>query len=405
MAEEGYVAIVTGATGLNGAAIIKRLSEDDNCKTIHCISRSLKDEYPRKIKHHSIDLLNEEPKDIAKKFSLEGVKGINYAYFAAYKEENNEEKLCEVNGNMLRNFVQALELTSIHTLRRVILTTGLKFYGLHLGEVRLPMIETDIRVPETFSGTPNFYYVQEDILKEFSNGKKWDYTIAMPNDICGVSKGSYMNEAFTIALYALVCRELHEPFRFPGNEKFYLGFDDISYSKLIADFQLWMTFKAECSEEKFNIVNGDIHSWSRTWPKIAEYFGVEVPKNQFATDFTLSTEVTLSTPSPINLYEKELGIIHTPNSKIINQISLQQWVKQKKVQDAWRTIAERENLNAHALEVGTWAFCDFLFGRTYNVISSMSKARKLGYTGYYDTFDGFKETFDELKKQKQIPQN
>jgi hypothetical protein len=33
----------------------------------------------------------------------------------------------------------------------------------------------------------------------------------------------------------------------------------------------------------------------------------------------------------------------------------------------------------------------------------MSKARKLGWTGYQDTWDAFKETFAELEQAKMLP--
>ncbi|EPY49512.1 epimarase [Schizosaccharomyces cryophilus OY26] len=398
-----FEAIVTGATGINGVAIINRLLEEPKCTKIHCVSRRLKEQFPSKVKHYSIDLIHSTPEQVAETLLKEGVTNITYAFHAAYKEESDESEMCKTNGAMLKNFVLGLDLSNSKSLKRIVLTTGLKYYGLQFGAVRLPMEESDGRVPESFSGAPNFYYVQEDILREISAKKSWDYVIAMPNDICGASQGSYMNHAFTISLYALICKELKEPFYFPGNETFYKGFDDISYSRLIADFQVWAAQKPEASNERFNIVNGDIHSWSRTWPKIAQYFGVEVPKNQFNNWSSLSNKMTLPTPPPIKLHQEELGLTNVSNSELINHISLPKWVQQDKVKKAWKQIAERENLDPNLLDAGTWAFCDFLVGRTYNVVASMTKARQLGYHGYYDTFQGFKETFDALKRGKVIP--
>lgn len=43
-----------------------------------------------------------------------------------------------------------------------------------------------------------------------------------------------MNIASAIAIYANVCKELREPLMFPGNLRFYTGFDSHSHSKLIA---------------------------------------------------------------------------------------------------------------------------------------------------------------------------
>ena len=70
---------------------------------------------------------------------------------------------------MLRNFLEALEITgAAKKLKRVILTTGAKQYSVHLGPVKTPMEETDpwIDGPD---GPPNFYYNQQNILKEKPN--------------------------------------------------------------------------------------------------------------------------------------------------------------------------------------------------------------------------------------------
>jgi hypothetical protein len=44
-----------------------------------------------------------------------------------------------------------------------------------------------------------------------------------------------------------------------------------------------------------------------------------------------------------------------------------------------------EALKKEAFEKATWDFLGFVLGRTYNVVSSMSKARNAGWTGYKDT--------------------
>lgn len=45
---------------------------------------------------------------------------------------------------MLANFCKALEINGAHTkVKRFILVTGAKNYGVHLGAVKIPMQETD----------------------------------------------------------------------------------------------------------------------------------------------------------------------------------------------------------------------------------------------------------------------
>lgn len=56
-----------------------------------------------------------------------------------------------------------------------------------------------------------------------------------------------------------------------------------------------------------------------------------------------------------------------------------------------------------SLEKATWNFPGFVLGRNYNMIISMSKARKFGWTGYKDTWGAFQKTFDELEQEKILP--
>ena len=56
------------------------------------------------------------------------------------------------------------------------------------------------------------------------------------------------------------------------------------------------------------------------------------------------------------------------------------WSKREDVRKAWEKVAEREGLSK-ALEKATWGFLGFVLGRNYNLVTDMSKARKLGWTG------------------------
>jgi hypothetical protein len=62
---------------------------------------------------------------------------------------------------MLQNFLEALTITGAKKkLKRVILTTGCKQYGVHLGPVKCPMKESDPWI-EGPGRPPNFYYTQQ----------------------------------------------------------------------------------------------------------------------------------------------------------------------------------------------------------------------------------------------------
>lgn len=52
------------------------------------------------------------------------------------------------------------------------------------------------------------------------------------------------------------------------------------------------------------------------------------------------------------------------------------------------------------MEKATWGFLGFVLGRNYDLVIDMSKARKLGWIGYVDTWDALSEVFGELQEAK-----
>ena len=224
-------------------------------------------------------------------------------------------------------------------------------------------------------------------------------------DLCkaGFAKGNFMNLSICIALYALISKELGEPFYFPGNATFYGMLDDISHADLIAEFEEWLAL-TPAATGLFNITNGDHNTWCKTWPRLAGYFGTTVPSDNFTAETPYKTEKTLPFPPPINLRIKETSYAEKlDNSVVLNRISLAKWSERKEVKDAWQTIAKREKLDAETFEHGTFGFADFVWGRQFDVYASMTKARKLGWTGYMDTFEGYVNVFETMRRNKMIP--
>ncbi|WP_201703635.1 hypothetical protein [Paraburkholderia kirstenboschensis] len=85
--------------------------------------------------------------------------------FAAYQEKPTPAELVEVNLRMLKNMGKVMEKHAPN-LQHVTLMQGGKAYGVHIGPIPSPAKESDPRhMP------PNFYYDQEDFLRESSFGK------------------------------------------------------------------------------------------------------------------------------------------------------------------------------------------------------------------------------------------
>src|SRR5258708_7937862 len=67
----------------------------------------------------------------------------------------------------------------------------------------------------------NFYYDQEDFLRERRQRKEWHWTALRPEATTGFGLGNPMNLGMSIAVYAAISKELRLPLRFPGTEKTY----------------------------------------------------------------------------------------------------------------------------------------------------------------------------------------
>lgn len=216
-----------------------------------------------------------------------------------------------------------------------------------------------------------------------------------------------MNLTTAIGLYAAVTKELGQPFIFPGSPDFYTGLDCFTYSRLHADFVLWAATEPRAGNQMFNVVNGDVQSWSTMWPRLARRFGVSIPADQFSSKTKADVGgnvMSLIERPPLADQAPAMGIEgRVPRGEVRAHIDLTQWAKRPEVQQAWETLARRERLQHDAFEKATWQFLNFVMGRNYNLVISMNKARKLGYQGSADTWDSLVECLDELEAEKILP--
>ena len=291
------------------------------------------------------------------------------------------------------------------SLKRIILTLGAKQYGLHLGPTKLPMEESDPRA-DSSDRPPNFYYNLQDILSASQREHKtWDWVVTYPNDVIGFARGNFMNLSTALALYASVTKELAEPFVFPGNERFYRGFDSFTASGLLGNFSVWAALEPGCGNQAFNVVNGDVDSWQTLWPRMAQRWGVEVPEDMFAVEPRVKGSATeLHENPPIMDAATGIGLKNCLQRGVVEtRIDLEKWAQRKEVKEAWERIAERDGLEKEAFGKATWGFLGFVLGRKYDIVVTMRKARKYGWTGYKDTWEALEETFGELEAEKVVP--
>ncbi len=79
--------------------------------------------------------------------------------------------------------------------------------------------------------------------------------------MAGYSEGSAMNIANSIAVYAVICKELGIPMRFPGTEFSWNAVNEVCDADLLANSMIYISTHSQCHNQAFNINNGDYFRW------------------------------------------------------------------------------------------------------------------------------------------------
>ncbi|HEY0134869.1 MAG TPA: SDR family oxidoreductase [Nannocystis sp.] len=286
-------------------------------------------------------------------------------FIATWSRQATEAENIRVNAAMVRNLLAVLGPAG--SLRHVALVTGLKHYlgpFEAYGQGVLP--QTPFREEQGRLDVANFYYAQEDELFAAADRDGFGWSVHRPHTIIGQAVGNAMNMGTTLAVHATLCRETGRPFRFPGSAAQWNGLTDMTDARLLARHLLWAVETPAARDEAFNVVNGDVFRWSWMWGRIAGWFGLE----SAPFDGTIQP-----------LEEQMRGDGPT-----------------------WARIAERERLAEPDLGrlASAW-HTDADLGRPIEVVTDMSKSRRLGFTAYQPTDDAFFELFRGLRAQRLIP--
>lgn len=276
-----------------------------------------------------------------------------------------EAENIRVNAAMVRNLFDALRPAG--SVRHAALVTGLKHYlgpFEAYGKGSLP--QTPFREEQGRLEVDNFYYAQEDELFAAAGQDGFTWSVHRPHTVIGKAVGNAMNMGTTLAVYATICRETGRPFRFPGSAAQWNGLTDMTDARQLAAQVIWAAETPTARNEAFNIVNGDIFRWSWMWPRLAEWFGI--PAEGFD-----------GAPCPLEAQMQDDAPL-------------------------WAGIAARHGLvEADIGRLASAWHTDADLGRPIEVVTDMSKSRRLGFTGYVATDEAFFDLFEELRADRLIP--
>jgi len=349
-------AVVVGALGVIGRYVVERLAAEPGWEVVG-LSRRRGDDRPG-VRYLSVDLLDREATDAA----LAGLAGATHVFYAAFQAASgaaaNYASNIAVNRDMLVNSVTAIDRVA-RALRRVVLVTGTKYYGTHLGPFRTPARESDPRhMP------PNYYFDQIDWLTQFQHGKRWDWTELRPQTLCGFAPGTPMSIVPVIAVYAAICKELGLPLRFPGKPGAWRSIYQVTESAHFANAALWAATEPRCANQAYNVTNGDVFRWCDLWPRFAEVF--EMP---WAEPQTISLTAQMADKAPL-----------------------------------WDAMVRRHGLQPYRFdEVVAWPFGDYVFATDWDVMSNLTKSRQHGFHDVVDSEEMFVRLLREFREQRIVP--
>ncbi len=362
--------LIAGASGLVGHAAVRHFAGREGWRVIGLSRRT-----PQAVdgaEFLSIDLADAG----ACRRAAASFGDVTHLVYAALHEVPGlfagwvEEEAIERNGAMLRNLFGPLS-EAAPGLRHVSLLHGTKAYGIHHPSIGPRGVRIPLREREPRREHRNFYFVQEDYLREKQRGAAWGLTVFRPTVIYGDAWANNMNPIPVLAAYAALLREAGEPLHFPGRPG-HQGLREAVDVDLVASALGWAAESPAAVGGTFNLTNGDVFVWDNVWPAIAGTMGMDVGGNLY--------------------------------------VSLAEYLPAQ--QDRWSALVRRHALRApeQILEfVGynSLVYTDMLLGGapapSNPLLNSTIAARQAGFHDCMDSEDMFRKWFAKLQDEQVIP--
>jgi nucleoside-diphosphate-sugar epimerase len=230
---------------------------------------------------------------------------------------------------LLDTFLKAIKLTD-NVPKRILLQTGGKHYGVHLGPTLMPMEESDPRfVKET-----NFYFAQEDLLWKWCKEHNVGGIITRPGYILGAVPDAAINLIYGLALFASVQKELGRKLSFPSDTRAWETLKDLSAAALIGYHAEWAVLTAGAENQALNIADDSPFTYGKFWPVLASWYGIDydVAEDDASKYRTFKMPIE---PPPRGFGEA---------GTIKSTWSFEEWAAQPEVRAAWQTLKKRHTL-------------------------------------------------------------
>lgn len=351
MSEGARHALVVGASGLLGGNLARRLARTG--WTLTTLARRLP--AVEGAQHLAADLL-----DAAQVRALAPrLAGITHVFFCSRAVASGYAIDVDANTRMLENLLDALA-AGAPALRHVQLMHGLKWYGTHVGPIRLPAKETD--PPHADS---SFYQRQQELLARRQAGVAWSWTTIRPHFICAVATDSPSNLVGVLGMLAAILRAEGDELWFPGTEAAFDAITSVVDIDLLLDAMVWAATEPACGGNAFNVANGDCFRWRDMWPVVAGAFGMRAGG--------------------------------------VRPVDLRAYMADKA--PVWDALVKRHGLRpAPFASLADWSFAqNNVFGLAWDVFASTAKAHRFGFHGVVDSDAMFARLLADYRQRKILP--
>jgi len=346
-------ALVVGGSGLLGRNLIRRIAGEANWRVTSLSRRPVA--AAASVRHVAADLLDHESLS-ARAHEL---SDITHVFFCSRAVSQGYAISVDANTEMLGNLLDVL-LPVAPALRHVQLMHGLKWYGTHVGPIKIPAKESD--PPHADS---SFYLSQQDMLARRQAGRQWTWSTVRPHFICAVATDSPSNLVAVLGTFAAILRELGEELWFPGSEQAFDAITNVVDIDLLTTFMVWAATAPAGANNAFNMANGDCFRWRDLWPRIARQFGM-----------------TPGGPRPTDLvrFMADKGAV-------------------------WDRIVARHGIRATPFSaIADWSFAtNNVFGLNWNIFASTVKAHQSGFHDMVDSEAMFDRLFADYQALRILP--
>jgi nucleoside-diphosphate-sugar epimerase len=346
-------ALVVGGSGLLGGNLIRRLGDTPYWRVKSLSRRPAGAAVP--VRHVAADLL--DPTQLharAAEFS-----DVTHLFFCSRAVTQGYAISVDANTVMLENLLDVL-VPVAPGLQHVQLVHGLKWYGSHVGPIKLPAKETD--PPQVDS---SFYQNQQDMLVKRQAGQAWNWSTVRPHFICAVTTDSPSNLVAVLGTFAAILRELGQDLWFPGSEQAFDAITNVADIDLLTKCMVWAATDPRCANNAFNVANGDCFRWRDVWPRIARAFGM----------------------APGGVQPTDLVRFMADKSAI------------------WDAIVSKHRLRSTPFAMmADWSFAkNNVFGLTWDVFASTVKAHRFGFPDMIDSEEMFDRLFARYRALQILP--